>query len=118
MASIRKNVTIIGITEFTRENHHIPAKFGPIVQNFLAITMRDSAGNLYVNYTEENTGFARTAKLNDTLEIQATLKETRNDEFGLHNVVTHCRMVTVAQKTLEAKKNAKRENRLRKLGLL
>jgi len=91
MATISKQIEVIGITEFERENHHIPAKFGPVCEWFVAITMRPVDGTeLLVNYTKCGTAFS-SVTIGQKFKVSGQVKEHRDDEFGGHDVITHCK---------------------------
>lgn len=114
MATISKQIEVIGRKEFQRENHHIPAKFGPIVQTFVAITMRCDDGSLLVNYTKVGTSFSVVA-IGEKFKVSGQVKESRDDEFGPHIVITHCKRGGFKGESPEEASERRRKKMLKKL---
>ena len=120
MAARNKTLTLVDLTAFDRVNHHTPK---PIVEPFFAITLRDADGNLYVNYTRQDTAFAIycrcQANIGDTFEVGFQLGEFRDDEYGPHYKISRVQVGGYGMEGLRAAKRKadKRAARLAKLGL-
>lgn len=119
--TISRQVVVLSVTSFQRENYHIPAKFGPIVEDFVCISMQDCDGQILVNMTKADTKFARDIEglqSGDTFFVSCKVKELRNDPtYGERVAVTNCVMGGYKVSQNETKKAAKKAARLAALGL-
>lgn len=116
MTRFTKKVTVLSITSFVRLNMHIPAYPNGLAENFVAITMQTNEG-LYVNYTREDTAFAKQVSEGDSFMLSGQLVEQRNDEYGPHWKVSHCKRGHFKSNKLDKKREARKQARLEKLGL-
>lgn len=125
MSNLTLHVTLVSTTEFSRENHHIPSQYGPIVERFVCVTMRQADGDLFVTMTRCDTKFAQDINgllPGDSFVVGCKFKEIRNDsEYGHRTQVTNCVLggfkVTEKQAMAESAKQAKKAARLAALGL-
>jgi len=114
------DLRLVDITPFDRENHHIPTKGAYYVESFFAITLVDSDGNVYVNYTRQDTAFAIYCRchceIGQIIRVGFTKGEFRDDAYGPHHKIIRVRVGGYSTKTAD-KRAAKRAARLAKLGL-
>lgn len=113
MKRFTKMVEVIGRVEFERINEHTRK---PIVETFVAITMRTNEG-LFVNYTRVDTKFAQSTPLGDKFMVSGQLVEFRNDEYGEHWKVSHCKRGHFKENKIDKRREARKQARLAKLGL-
>lgn len=125
MSTLTLHVTLVSTTEFSRENHHIPSQYGPIVERFVCVTMRDADGDLFVNMTRCDTKFAQDIHgllPGDSFVVGCKFKELRSDdEYGNRTQVTNCvlggHQITAKQAIVNSAKESRKAKRLAALGL-
>ena len=116
MTRFTKKITVVAITEFTRLNMHIPCYPEGKAELFVAITMQTNDG-LYVNYSRADREFSSSVNVGDTFILSGQLVEFRNDEYGEHWKVSHCKRGHYKANKVDKKRNEKTQKRLQKLGL-
>ena len=74
---LNTTVTVEAITEFARENVHFMDRYGdPVVEKFVAISMRATDGTLLRNFTKFNREFPLSVAEGDTFSLTYRVKDT------------------------------------------
>lgn len=116
---INVNVTVTDITEFARENFHIPSRYddGGIWEKFVCVTMRAEDGRLFKNFSKFNREFASSVRVGQSFTLSAQEGEFRVYESEAYTQVTYCTKGLTKAELADQKKAAKKAARLAKLGL-
>ena len=118
---LNTTVTVEAITEFARENVHFMDRYGdPVVEKFVAISMRATDGTLLRNFTKFNREFPLSVAEGDTFSLTYRVKDTDRvcPETGeSYTAVVYCKRGLSKALIAEQKREARKLKRLQKLGL-
>lgn len=121
MTEITANVQVTEICEFARVNNHFEDRYGdPVVEKFLAISMRTADGRMLRNFTKFNREFPSQVATGDSFTLTYRVKEENRvcPESGeRYTAVVYCKRGVSKALQAEAKREARKLKRLQKLGL-
>ena len=113
---MRIQVTVVDVEHFERENVWVP--ISDFVEDFVCVTMVNSNGTVFTNFTRADRPFAELASdsIGQVLDLECRFKEDRDcEKFGQRRVVTNCRPFKLS--AAAARKEEKRRKRMAALGL-
>lgn len=121
MTELTATVIVESITEFARENFHIPSRYddGGIMEKFVAISMFTEGGETLRNFTKFNRDFAKAVSVGDVFTLTYRVKEANRvcPESGItYTAVTYCKVGVSKAVAAAEKRAAKVAARKAKLG--